>query len=540
MTINVDNLINCVFFSNDRDNSKSSQDYQSYMFSRYFSSNQSFMLSSKSFSMFLQNMSFQNVLSSNMLFAFFSNEVSRSSSTKCIYCYEEDHLYKKECVKFNENLKAERIHLQKKRIHFDFYSLDVSYVRMISYKSQRQCVKNVEKLTYSNRVVAASIEVHTVRLKKNAKLEFSTDEKKKKAILVNHEFYASVNVILIAARSKFKIFKKFVKHHESIKRILKRKIKKEEKLFISKILRSKKWKNTTMKKKNDVRNRVMKEIFQKDVQKKKKKFEKKRKRSSFAFDKEKDKIIKMIKKMKEIQEIASLSARKRISNKSRIIDIWRNEIDEKEFLIKLKSAQIIFFLIEIIVFASFAQKIFFKTFSNEDVIKFHVNSIRSRSITQKRKEQWYVCKSFKTKIIIESVVKITKLMNSKAKINVMIKRLMNKTKIIMRFESQFRLISHIDHDMNFDEICDDVKLNIERLKTRHHIFVIAHANHQLVLDQFFLIDLNANYDYRFDEVYVVFINFDLNRFVIFKVLDRHDSANRTEKDVFFDEDDSLN
>jgi hypothetical protein len=101
-------------------------------------------------------------------------------------------------------------------------------------------VKNVEKLTYSNRVVAASIEVHTVRLKKDAKLEFSTDEKKKKAILVNHEFYANVNVILIATRSKFKIFKKFVKHHEFIRRILKRKVKKKEKLFISKILRSKK------------------------------------------------------------------------------------------------------------------------------------------------------------------------------------------------------------------------------------------------------------------------------------------------------------
>jgi hypothetical protein len=94
--------------------------------------------------------------------------------------------------------------------------------------------------------------------------------------------------------------------------------------------------------------------------------------------------------------------------------------------------------------------------------------------------------------------------------------------------------------MNFDEICDDVELNIERLKTRHHIFVIAHANHQLVLDQFFLTNLSANYDYRFDEVYVVFISFDLNRFVIFKALDRHDSANRTEKDVFSDEDDSLN
>jgi hypothetical protein len=39
MTINVNNLINCVFLSSDRDNSESSQDYQSYMFSRYSSSN---------------------------------------------------------------------------------------------------------------------------------------------------------------------------------------------------------------------------------------------------------------------------------------------------------------------------------------------------------------------------------------------------------------------------------------------------------------------------------------------------------------------
>jgi hypothetical protein len=94
-------------------------------------------------------------------------------------------------------------------------------------------------------------------------------------------------------------------------------------------------------------------------------------------------------------------------------------------------------------------------------------------------------------------------MNSKTKINVMIKILMNKTKIIMRFESRFRLIFHIDHNMNFDEICDDVELNIKKLKTRHHIFVIIPANHQLVFDQSFLIDLNANYDYHFDEVYIV-------------------------------------
>jgi hypothetical protein len=116
-----------------------------------------------------------------MFFAFLSNEISRSSSIKCIYCYEKDHLYKRKCVKFNENLKAKRIHLQKRRIHLDFYNFEVFYVQMISYKNQRQCVENAEKLIYSNRVVAASIEVHTICLRKNAKIEFFIDEKKKKS-----------------------------------------------------------------------------------------------------------------------------------------------------------------------------------------------------------------------------------------------------------------------------------------------------------------------------------------------------------------------
>ncbi len=126
-------------------------------------------------------------------------------------------------------------------------------------------MKNVEKLIYSNRVVAISTEVHIVRLRKNAHFELSIDEKEKKAVLMNHELYVNVDVIFATARSKFKMSRKFAKHHEFIRRILKRKMKKEKKLFISKILRSSKWKKITMKKKNDVRNRVMKETFQKNV-----------------------------------------------------------------------------------------------------------------------------------------------------------------------------------------------------------------------------------------------------------------------------------
>jgi hypothetical protein len=171
------------------------------------------------------------------------------------------------------------------------------------------------------------------------------------------------------------MFRKSAKHHEFIRRILKKKVKKEKKLLISKILRSNKRKKITMKKENDVRNRVMKEIFQKNVQKKKKKFEKKKKRSRFIFDKEKDKIIKMIKKMKVIKKsLRCLRAKEsRISFASSTSE---KRINEKEFLIKLKNAQVIFSLIEIIIFIFFAQKIFFKILFDEDVIKFHVNLIK--------------------------------------------------------------------------------------------------------------------------------------------------------------------
>ncbi len=154
------------------------------------------MFDLRSSSMFLQNMFFQNMSFSNMSSSFLNNEASRSLFNKCIYCYEENHLYKRNCVKFNENLKIERIHLQKRRIHFNFYNFDAFHVRIMFYKSQRQCVENAEKLVYSNRVVAAVTKVHIVRLKKNADFELFIDEKKKKTMLMNHEFYVNVDVIL--------------------------------------------------------------------------------------------------------------------------------------------------------------------------------------------------------------------------------------------------------------------------------------------------------------------------------------------------------
>jgi hypothetical protein len=84
-------------------------------------------------------------------------------------------------------------------------------------------------------------------------------------------------------------------------------------------------------------------------------------------------------------------------------------------------------------------------------------------------------------MIIEKAMKMSRLMNFDVEINVMTKRLMNKIDIIMCSDSRLRLIFHIEHDMNFDDVCDDVELNIKKMKIRHHVFVVIHVDHQLVL-----------------------------------------------------------
>jgi hypothetical protein len=103
------------------------------------------MFNSRSFSIFLQNMSFQNLSFSNIFLSFLNNEASCSFFNKCIYSYKKNHLYKKNCVKFNENLRIKRIHLQKKKNSFSFLwfwcfsrSNDVSQKSMTM---RRECKK---------------------------------------------------------------------------------------------------------------------------------------------------------------------------------------------------------------------------------------------------------------------------------------------------------------------------------------------------------------------------------------------------------------
>jgi hypothetical protein len=71
---------------------------------------------------------------------------------------------------------------------------------MMKRKSQRQCVKEAERLSYSISS-QAQVDVHIVRLSEETDEEISIDDEAE-VILVNHDPTTSVNAILAAARSE--------------------------------------------------------------------------------------------------------------------------------------------------------------------------------------------------------------------------------------------------------------------------------------------------------------------------------------------------
>jgi hypothetical protein len=463
MTINVNNLVNYVFMTAEAKK-------VSLKITSAFSAS---VMSMIDFATIVDAQSYVTSFFEFLSFAF----TDRSSLNKCLYCFSKNHLYKRNCKAFNDDLISNRVHLQDKRVHLESYSPDAQHVRIIKRKSQRQCVKKIERLSYSISS-QTQVDVHIVRLSEE------TDEKifiedEVEVVLVNHVFITFVNVILATTRNEFKSNSKVNKHHESIKRILKRKIEKEEKLSTAKTVRQENWKKAQEENASTDKNikdakmtkvsesvKIVREIKKASVEKK----------TRFTFkvkSKSKEKIVEN--KVEEIMSIRKIRDFARL----KMMNLWKKNENEKEFLEKIKKVEIIFNLFEIIVFISLAQKIFFKSLFDHEILKFKVNVLktRTRSKSDLKKERWYFCESSKVKIILNDMIKTMIFLDSRTEINVMTQWLMNMIDIVMRSDSRLKLISHIEHDMNFDEICDDVEVNIDEFRMLHHIFMMFHANH---------------------------------------------------------------
>lgn len=73
-----------------------------------------------------------------------------------------------------------------------------------------------------------------------------------------------------------------------------------------------------------------------------------------------------------------------------------------------------------------------------------------------------------------------------AEINVITRKVMKDTELAMRQKPKLELILHTKYSLPFLNLCEDIKVAISGLKTRHLIFVIKVENHDLVLEQPFL------------------------------------------------------
>lgn len=107
----------------------------------------------------------------------------------------------------------------------------------------------------------------------------------------------------------------------------------------------------------------------------------------------------------------------------------------------------------------------------------------------------------KAKVYLKDWSKVTTLFDIGAEINVMTRKLIKDTNLAMRRRLKLELVLHISHNHPFLGFCEDVKVVIKKLKTKHLIFVIETGDHDFVLGQLFLNSMKFNQKYKPDKIY---------------------------------------
>lgn len=92
----------------------------------------------------------------------------------------------------------------------------------------------------------------------------------------------------------------------------------------------------------------------------------------------------------------------------------------------------------------------------------------------------------KAKVRLEDSFQVTALLDTGAKINIMMRKLMEEANLAIRKRTKLDLVLHIGHSRHFLGLCEDVKVAIRELKIRYTIFVIKAKDYDLVLGQLFL------------------------------------------------------
>ena len=133
--------------------------------------------------------------------------------------------------------------------------------------------------------------------------------------------------------------------------------------------------------------------------------------------------------------------------------------------------------------------------------------------------------SLKAKVRLEDGSKVTALLDTGAEINVMTREVMEDACLAIRRSPKLELVSHTGHSCLFLGFCEDVKVAIGGLKTRHPIFVVENRDYDRVLGQPFLNSVKFSQEYKPDGIFGTITHSQTQQSAVFRTLAPQDPAN---------------
>lgn len=113
-------------------------------------------------------------------------------------------------------------------------------------------------------------------------------------------------------------------------------------------------------------------------------------------------------------------------------------------------------------------------------IQFRINFNNINNFVYLNYSQYFMG-SAKIKIRFRNNLKTMVFLDTRAKINVMTRKVMKNIGLVMRKGFKLDLMSNTGHKRIFLRLYEDVKVIMGKLKLEYLIFVIKHGNHNMVL-----------------------------------------------------------
>lgn len=148
------------------------------------------------------------------------------------------------------------------------------------------------------------------------------------------------------------------------------------------------------------------------------------------------------------------------------------------------------------------EKQFTKAISEDNAVQFCVNTLEcSEGLETRKPRSWYFMGSPKAKVGLEDRSKVTILLDTDAKINVIIRKVIKDASLAMRRALKLEIVSHTGYSHSFLGLCKDVEVSIRRLQTRHPIFIVETGDHNFVLGQLVLNSVKFSQEYKLDGIF---------------------------------------